>query len=316
MDEHGGNIYKFGKDIIDFSASINPLGLSKGIKKALRDNLDKIIHYPDPDSNDLVKSIARYWKIKEENILPGNGSSELIYLIIHTFRPRKVFIPFPTFSEYEKAARAIKYVRGRSLHISFICNPNNPTGDLVKVPEFKGLRIIDETFMDFLPDEDKYTMIWRATKSRKIIVLRTFTKFFAIPGLRLGYLAGHKDMIMMLKQHLPPWNINSLAQIAGVVLKDKKYIEKTREVVQRERRFLFERISRISTLKPYPSVTNFILVKTDGLSSKTLKKKLIQKGILIRDCSNFRGLDNRYFRIAVRSHKENKKLIDALESIL
>lgn len=316
MDEHGGNIYRYGKDIIDFSANINPLGLNKGIKKALRNSLNGITHYPDPDSRDLLKSIARYWKIKEENILLGNGSSELIYLVMNTFRPRKVFIPFPAFSEYERAAKTIKDVRGRSLHILFICNPNNPTGSLVRIPARRGgigLRVIDETFMDFVPDEDKHTMIWKAAKSRGIIVLRTFTKFFAIPGLRLGYLVAHRDLVKIMKGHQVPWNINSLSQAAGIMLRDKEYIKKTRSFVKREREFLFKELSGIEGFKPFPSVTNFILVKIDGITSTILKERLIRKGILIRDCSNFRGLNNKFIRVAVRKRSENIRLIEALK---
>lgn len=307
MDRHGGNIYRYDKDIIDFSANINPLGLSKKIRQL---DLERILHYPDPESKDLIRRIAKYWNIKEENILLGNGSTELIYLIMHTFRPRRVSIPVPAFSEYERAAMTIKDVRGRSSNILFICNPNNPTGGLVKIPLFKGLMVVDEAFMDFVPDEERHTMIRKAVKNKNIIVLRTFTKFFAIPGLRLGYLVAHKDLIKQLKRNQPPWNINALAQTAGAVLGDKEYIEKTRGLIERERRFLLREISRIDGLKPIPSVTNFILVKVDSAAS--LKKKLIKKGILVRDCSNFKGLGNGFIRVAVRKRSENKRLIEAL----
>ena len=340
--EHGGNIYevkrRYKREVIDFSANINPLGLPKKVKTRLWKNLQYILHYPDIKAESLIKRIAKYWSIKEENILVGNGSVDLLYLLIYTFKPRKVCILFPTFSEYERASRCVEAevnflklqedkgfkfqgLKSTNAEVLFLCNPNNPTGNLIfedrdfieKLPI--ELVIIDEAFMDFLPDEKKYTLIWKAQKS-KIVVLRTFTKFFALPGLRLGYLVAQKDTIDKLKKKQVPWCVNSFAQLLGAsILDEEGYIEKTRQFIERERSFLFTELTKIRELKPYPSVANFLLIKIEKkkLTSSLLKRKLIQEGILIRDCSNFRGLNNKFIRIAVRRHTENLKLIEALK---
>lgn len=342
---HGGNIYefekKYGEGIIDFSANINPLGLPVSLKNKFIQNYKYILCYPDPKGKALVDQIANYWEINEENILLGNGSCELIYLIIHTFMPKKVLIPVPTFTEYERATNSIKakvqflqlkeqdafrlnISNSQTSDIIFICNPNNPTGNLLLKDKdldnsLSKLIVVDEAFMDFLPDEKRYAFIKKATEDKRIIVLRSFTKFFALAGLRLGYIVAHKQIIQDLKSHQPPWSINSLAQILGkIILEDKEYIRASRQFIERERNFLFNAITKIKGLMPYPTVTNFLLVKIKDkdITSSGLAKRLIQRGILIRDCSNFRGLNYKFIRVAVRSHQENLKLIKALnESI-
>lgn len=341
---HGGNIYglkeKSSREIIDFSASINPLGLPFQIKQAVSANFKRILHYPDPEAKGLTRKIAEYWKIETENILVGNGSVELIYLIVSCFRPGTTLIPVPTFSEYERAARMvkseIKFLRLKEsedfcLDVSridrtdmlFLCNPNNPTGNLLfkarviagKLPA--NLVVNDEAFMDFLPDQQEQTLIPQAVKSKKIVVLRTLTKFFALPGLRIGYLVAHKEIIRRLKKCQPPWNVNALAQLAGErMLPDQDYSKKTYELIEKERSFLLQRIERMAGLKAHPSRANFILVKIENkkLTSARLVKKLLRQGILVRDCANFRGLGNKFIRVAVRTHKENLKLIAALNS--
>ncbi|MEW6687235.1 MAG: threonine-phosphate decarboxylase CobD [Candidatus Edwardsbacteria bacterium] len=341
---HGGNIYeikrRYKKEVIDFSANINPLGLTEDIRREFIKCYKLILHYPDPEAEDLIRQIAGHWGIDEENILIGNGSTELIYLIAQAFKPEKTLIPVPTFSEYERAVKSVgskigflklKEVNSFTLNItnsdkadiSFISNPNNPTGNLlIKDKKFilnSKLNVIDEAFMDFLLDETRHTFIPEAVKDKKFIVLRSFTKFYALPGLRIGYLVAHKDLIRRLKQIQPPWSVNSIAQyLAQMLLNNSDYIQKTRNLINKEKEFLFNELARIKGLKPYPSVANFLFVKivNSQIDSSILTDKLIQKEILIRDCSNFRGLNGRYFRVAVRSHKENIKLINALREIL
>lgn len=340
--EHGGNIYqmekKYGRALLDFSANINPMGLPAKIKNRLYGNFQSILHYPDVAAERITDKIAEYWQIKKQNVLVGNGSVDLIYLLLHAFQPKGVLIPSPAFSEYERAARCVgskvnflKLSESKNFQFQglnsldadalFLCNPNNPTGNLV----FKNRRlienlsaklvIIDEAFMDFLPDEEKYTLVWKAQANKKITVLRTFTKFFALPGLRIGYLVAHRDIVNKLKQKQIPWNVNSFAQLAAeLILGDREYIEETRQTIEKERAFLFTEITGIKKLRPYPSVANFLLVKINHakLTSSLLKMRLIQKRILVRDCVNFRGLGNKFIRIAVRSRNENLRLIEAL----
>ncbi|NQT07242.1 MAG: threonine-phosphate decarboxylase [Candidatus Omnitrophica bacterium] len=339
---HGGNIYEIEqrckRSIIDFSANINPLGLPPAVEKSIFKNLDKILHYPDLNATSITRKIAKHWGISSNNILLGNGSAELIYLIVTATRPKTTLIPVPTFSEYERAARNVKsrieFLRlkegdGFKLDLSclnrtdltFICNPNNPTGNLVLGDRLKVRRplVIDEAFMDFLPNQRDYTLIREAARSKKIFVLRTFTKFFALPGLRLGYLITHKDNVERLRRFMLPWNTNSLAQIASEsILKDRPYIKKTYQLIERERGFLFEQLNKTGGLKPYPAVANFILIKIErnGITSRSLKDALIKRGVLIRDCSNFRNLNNKYIRVAVRLRNENLKLLEALKTSL
>ena len=341
---HGGDVYtvknKSGKEIIDFSANINPLGLPPGVKKTIRANFDKLLHYPDPDAQNVTQVIAKYWGINENNILVGNGSVELIYLIMSAFTPKTALIPAPTFSEYERAARGtrskIRFVElkekknfqlqklNNTADIIFLCNPNNPTGNLFHPPALLrkakqgGRLVVDEAFMDFLPDEKEHTLIEEACGNKQVIVLRTFTKFFALPGLRIGYLIAHQEVITKLRQYRIPWSVNAFAQLAAeVVLGDKKYIKKTRQCIEKERKYLFAEIGGIRQLNPYPSVTNFLLIKIKDktISSSYLRKRLISKGILIRDCANFRGLNNKFIRVAIRGHTENLKLINALKAV-
>jgi len=371
---HGGNIYEVKqRPVLDFSANINPLGIPPRIKKLLSRQLKDLIHYPDPKAHRLVTALARYWKVnpvrelrsftplemaprnagfltglksaafsngvKEENVLVGNGSTELIYLILNAFRPDKVILPVPSFTEYERAARVsgsqvrfiqmlesegfcLNFERINNCDMFFICNPNNPTGNLI-VSNRADIRnipvkriVIDEAFMDFVPDERKRTFIPEAVCSKKIIVLRTLTKFFALPGLRIGYLIAHRDIIRILKKYQMPWSVNVLAQAAAQqCLNEKAFILRSKQLIAKERAFLYQRLDRIKGLKPYPSAANFLLVKIKDKrhTSARLKEQMLKKGILIRDCADFRALDKQFLRVAVRAHQENMQLARALE---
>lgn len=341
--QHGGNIYEIEAEkrssILDFSANINPLGIPARVKKLLTSQLKDIIHYPDSQARCLVSALARYWKIKEENILIGNGSTELIYLILSVLVPDNITLPVPSFTEYERAAR-ISNSRLKFIYLLededfrfnphclkksdaiFICNPNNPTGNLMisnrtdieDIPVNK--IIIDEAFMDFVPEESMHTFIHQATKSRKLIVIRTLTKLFALPGLRIGYLVAHRNIIRTLKKYQIPWSVNVLAQIAATqCLSELAFMKCSRQFIKKERSFLYERIGQIKGLKPYLSVANFLLGKIENkyISSSGLKERLLKKGILIRDCANFRGLNKQFIRVAIRTHKENMRLVQELE---
>ncbi len=344
--QHGGNIYEIKRreqsSVLDFSANINPLGIPSRINKLLNRQLKNLVHYPDTKAHRLVAALARYCKVKAENVLVGNGSTELIYLILNAFQPDKVILPVPSFTEYERAARIeasqVRFIHmleseGFSLnfdHINncdmfFICNPNNPTGNLIvsnraDIKNIPAKRIvIDEAFMDFVPDERIYTFIPQAVHSKKITVLRTLTKFFALPGLRVGYLIAHRDIIRILKEHQMPWSVNVLAQVAAEqCLSEDAFIKHSKQLIAKERTFLYGQLSRIRGLKPYLSVANFLLVKIKDkrLTSSYLKERLLKKSILIRDCANFRGLNNKYFRVAVRLRAENVKLLAALRQIV
>ncbi len=351
-NNHGGNIYEAAKkyglkenEIIDFSSNINPLGISKKALKGLRDNLKHIVRYPDSNSTRLREAIGGYHSINPENILVGNGATALIHRIPRIIRPKRVLIPVPTFSEYESACRAsgakIKYIRLEeadgfrideeklircldNTDLLFLCNPNNPTGQLLprkgvlkivdKAEKKAVIVVLDEVFIDYAERE---SLIKETVRKKNLIVLRAFTKFFAMPGLRLGYLAANSDIINMLKEEMGTWPVNSLAQIAGeITLKDRNYIQKSIRYIERERGHLIKGISEINRLMPFPSPTNFILIKIkkDGLDVPMLYDILAKRGILIRDCTNF-GVGDKFFRIAVRKKEENKRLLGELKRI-
>jgi len=351
-NKHGGNIYEAAKryglkedEILDFSSNINPLGISKKALKGLRDNLKNIVRYPDSNSLRLREAIGRYHSINPENILVNNGATALIHHIPRVLRPKRVLIPVPTFSEYASACKAsgakIKYIRLEeadgfrineteiikcldNVQLMFLCNPNNPTGQLLprkgvlkiaEEAEKKGITVVlDEVFIDYAERE---SLIKEAVRKKNLIVLRAFTKFFAMPGLRLGYLSANSALIKRLKEVMGSWPVNNLAQIAGeITLKDRNYIQKSIRYIEKERGHLIKGISEIDGLMPFPSSTNFILIKIkkDRLNVPMLYDILAKRGILIRDCTNF-GVGDKFFRIAVRKKEENKRLIGEMRKI-
>ncbi|MEW6416720.1 MAG: threonine-phosphate decarboxylase CobD [Nitrospirota bacterium] len=362
--EHGGNIYRFAEElkiqerkIIDFSSSVNPLGVSKKVKAEIRKHLKYLHNYPDPETKRLRKRLAQYHGIDPETILCGNGSTELIYLIVKTLKPQRVLIPAPTFSEYERACKTSYELRVMSyelkrennfeikpeefisamkgdinselrtqnseLHcdIAFLCNPNNPTGSLLTredvkriadaAKELKCYLIVDEAFIDFSPEE---TVINEVQNNPCLIVLRSMTPFYALSGLRIGYGVFPLHLIRLLKEHKEPWTVNSLAQRAAVVaLKDKVYRKETIRLINEEKRFLERSFNKIG-IEFFHSDTNFYLLKIS--TANEICQQLKRKGILVRDCSNFRGLDSTYLRIAVKLHRGNSILIKELTAIL
>jgi len=351
---HGGNLEKamerYGislNEIIDFSANINPLGISPKIKEVLVKSIDQLSHYPDPECKEAKKEISGYFKIDYENILLGNGSTELIYLIVQTLKPKKVLIPVPTFCEYERALNSnnvsINFYKLKEkqeflvsideiipqlagIDLVFLCNPNNPTGTflhreeiLILVKEIQRRKIflvLDEAFIDLYEEE---SFIKDVKNYDHLIVLRSLTKFYGLPGLRIGFGVSSPKLIKKLETQKIPWSVNSLAQIAvREVLRDEKYISKSRSFLLKEKKFLYRELSNIKGLKAYKPSANFIFIKLlKNISSEILQNHLGRKGILIRNCSNFRGLEKGSFiRVAVRNRKENIKLLKELKKVL
>lgn len=354
-NEHGGNIYRFIEetnykleDIIDFSASINPLGLPEGVKKEIMESIKYLCYYPDSDSKRLKEEVARHLQIEPKYILCGNGSTELIYLTVRALKPKRILIPIPTFSEYERACNlnnglhVVSYglkkeknfdldpedlisiltthYPSQPFDMVFLCNPNNPTGrlikkeDLLKIAEVaQDLRcylFVDEAFIDFVPEE---SIAKEVINNPYLIVLRSMTKFYALSGLRIGYAVYHDSIINIIKAHKEPWTMNILAQRAGVAaLKDIEYKEQTFKVIEIGKKNLEEgfRSLRINYL---PTSTNFYLIRHK--SAQEIIAFLKSKGIMIRDCSNFKGLDSTYMRVAIRSEEQNKKLLKELTEI-
>lgn len=343
---HGGNCLK--RKIIDFSVNINPLGLPESVEDIISKNTDAALRYPEPSSERLKRKLATVHGAGPENIAVGNGSTEFIHLIPRALRIKKALIATPTFSEYEFALKSNDSIRAffntseqdnfriDCIEIAeflprsgafFLCNPNNPTGSLLPSDEvFHLLRlcrkrgatlILDEAFIEFVKESGGAAVVSEAVKTESLVILRSLTKFFAMPGLRLGYAIGHKKIIEKITGLQYPWNVNRLAQLAGEkALADKDYMNRTWAFVAKEREHMLESLNNIKELKAYPSSANFILCKLQNASirsSKELTRRLLRKGIYIRDCSNFRGLDDRFFRVAVRKRDDNNQLIKCIE---
>ncbi|MEW6189053.1 MAG: threonine-phosphate decarboxylase CobD [Actinomycetota bacterium] len=354
---HGGNRLEVAwahghplDQLIDFSANINPFGPPPSVFESIRENLSEVAHYPDHESRGLKKALAEYLSVKPSSIILGNGSVELIYLLTSYFRPRFALIPAPTFCEYELA---IKAVGGGVIHIRlkkeegftipteeilealprvqmvFLCNPNNPTGnllageDLLKIleraDELKVVLILDEAYMDFVEKRERFSLNREAEKRDNIFVLGSLTKFFALAGLRVGYAIANPKYVEELNSIKNPWNINCFAQVAGVsALRDIEFMRQSRIKIRENRHHLFMALSDMKGLKPYPSQANFILVEIEhrDWDSKRLQNELARRCLLIRDCESFRGLSRGFIRLAIRTREENEKLIDALKEIL
>jgi len=266
----------------------------------------------------------------------------MIYLYMKAMKKDKVFIPVPTFSEYERIARmnslAIEYLFTKDFSIDverlvkeispesilIICNPNNPTGTLISIDSIEylleklsGLEIslmIDEAFIEFTEDYPESSAVRFINSYPNLFIVRCFTKFFGIPGLRLGYGVGGEETVNKMKEFALPWSVNILADISGrYVLKNMSFMEETRRVITLEREFLLRELSNIKWIYPYPGKANFILARL-SIDTEELENFLLQRGILIRNCRNFKGLDKSYIRIAVKDHSSNVKLVEALKS--
>jgi len=310
----------------------------------LKKNLEDIQNYPDFRSSVLISSLKKYTCLQKSNLLVGNGAIEIIYNFCFALlsNKTKVLIPVPTFQEYETAAKLnnskISYFKTMNLSENidsfisqiprngcvFICNPNNPTGKLLSkkqlltiiktAKKLSSIVFVDECFIELVPESNE-SVISYVKKYDNLLVLRSLTKSFGLPGIRIGYAAASKQMIEILQKIKIPWSVNSLAQnAANIALKNKSHLTKSKLVIKKECKYLKNKIADLDGFKCHDSSTNFILIKTKYDSTK-LQQKLLKHKILIRDCKNFRGLNNHYIRIAIKSHKDNLKLVRALERI-
>jgi threonine-phosphate decarboxylase len=336
------------ESILDFSSSVNPLGPSKKALEAAKKAFSMIAAYPDSNSTELRQVIAGHFGgITKENIVVGNGSTELMYLFAETFlkKGETALIPSPTFGEYEsavtKTGETSKFLRiGKSFKVEadaferelagakivFLCNPNNPTSMLIPQETLTGiienalkqntLVFLDEDFLEFVENERDLTLIGKIAKYPNLFILRSFTKIFGLTGLRVGYGIASEEIIKVLSCAKIPWNVNCLAQAAAVAaLKDEEHLRVTREIIKKEKGWLQAELGKFRSFKFSPPDANFFFIDIhkSGLNAAELKNKLLKQGILIRDCTSFRGIDEFYVRIAVKTHTENERLIDALK---
>jgi threonine-phosphate decarboxylase len=349
--EHGGRVFAAARslgiapaEILDFSASINPLGPAPGVREAFCGSFDRVGHYPDREMTELRESLGLRHSLPAEQIVPGNGSTELIYLIPRLLAPRRALIIAPAFSEYAGALRrdrvpfdhlvlspqdcfalsldriAVELSKGYDL--LFLANPGNPTGRAYTDTEATKLAdicraagtflVLDEAFVDFCEEN---SVVRLAAERDDLLVLRSMTKFFAIPGIRVGYAVASEETSRRLRSIQEPWSVSTPAQeVAVASLADPDYPRRTLEYVARERESLFAGIAALPLLRPFPSSANYLLIEIpSGTDASSLAEVLLQEErILIRDCSNFAGLDSRFFRVAVRTSDENSRLLSAL----
>ncbi len=354
---HGGDIEKVSKlynldqeEILDFSANVNFLGPPPGLKKELFNKFTDITQYPEPGSRTFKNKLAQYLNLDADRLIITSGAVALIYLLVKVLTPKKTMILVPSFSEYEFAAKNygsdIKYItlkkeedfkiniqqiitNLKNIDLLFLCNPNNPTGvltsnqDIEKILNYAEKNdvkvVVDEAFIDFVDKEEKYSVINQIESYSGLFILRSMTKFYAIPGLRLGYGIGEPEIINEMEKNSDPWNVNTMAQLTGkYVLSRKKYQQKTKEVNKSERKYLYQQLKKIPELKPYQPSANFIFIdisKTQFTAAE-LTDILAKKAILIRNCNSYHSLGEDYIRIAVKNREENNILLNRLISVL
>ncbi|MCL4491433.1 MAG: threonine-phosphate decarboxylase CobD [Nitrospirae bacterium] len=360
-EAHGGNLYRLAEklgvdegEILDFSASINPLGVPKSVVSEIRDTVKYLCNYPDPDTKQLRLWIAKDLIINPQSIICGNGSTELIYLVARALKPERVLIPAPTFSEYERAVYSRKKIihfplyekdgfaldpgefisamaggvspasykssLTTSIDMAFICNPNNPTGsllkreDLLKIAEaaksLKCYLVVDEAFIDFTPED---SIVREVENNPYLVVLRSLTKFYALSGLRIGYGVIPLTLLDIIKEHREPWTVNTLAQTAGIAaLNDSAYRDETFKVIRNEKKTLEDGF-RLLGIDYFPSAVNYYLIKLNN--AQEMVAALRNRGIMVRDCSNFKGLDETFIRVAVKANKDNMRLLQELANL-
>lgn len=356
---HGGDIWGFSRkynipleEVLEFSGPINFMGPPPKAVEAVKQNARLIKFYPDPNPVEFKSAIARYVgnNVKTENILLGNGSIELIYMITELLsKPFKAVIPVPSFSEYEKAAlrlggeiQFVKLPQNFSLEmdkikasvttdtkIMCICNPHSPSGtlyskgeviELVDFCQKKNIIFsIDENYIEFAEAGEVNTVAGMVKEYENLFVIRSVTKFYGMAGLRFGYAVAAEPLIEKLETVRQPWSINALASIATLAaFSDTEFIENTKQTIKKERANLSKKLGEIEGLQVYPSTTNFLLVKIKNrkINSTKLKELLAKEHILIRDCCTFVGLDDSYVRVTVRSAKDNQRLVDTIKKVL
>ncbi|MBI3332620.1 MAG: threonine-phosphate decarboxylase [Candidatus Omnitrophica bacterium] len=340
MGTHGGNLWPllkegtFGLDeILDFSADLNPLGPPPDLGVLIQEAQGQIAWYPEPTYEEFREAAGRLHRADPAAILPGNGTADLIHLISRWRAGEDAAVAAPTFTEYERAVlanggRITPLDRARLL---FLCNPNNPTGtvqpreELLKVAEACERRgaflVVDEAYMDLVEDPLRYSMIRDLARFSRLIVLRSMTKSFAIPGLRVGYLAASPGIVAGLRDLQPPWPMNGLAASVGARLLERgePFLAQTRQALKRFRDSLREDLAGLGGIRPSPSSANFFLCRLEdpGWSNRRLADQLKERGILIRSCDDFTGLEpGRFIRVAVRRREENERLVGALREIL
>jgi len=339
--DHGGDIYGSTNVTLDFSVNTHPLGMPEGVKRALAAHISDYVRYPDPHCRELTAALAAHHRVTEDMILCGNGAADLIFRICAALKPRHVLVTAPSFSEYERAVALfggdIRELRleeqeGFSLterildaltpdvDMLFLCNPNNPTGRLIDSMllrrvvdrcEQNGIHLVlDECFIEFTDGE---SMISLLESHPHLMILRAFTKLYAMAGLRLGYLlSANTALLTEVSSFAQTWSVSVPAQIAGLAaLAETGWAEKTKQLIREERAYLAHALASLG-LRVLPCDANFLLIK----SKLPLYEPLLERGILVRDCANFSGLNEHYIRVGLKTRDKNEILLSAISEVL
>lgn len=352
---HGSDLEKIEEiygikkeEIVSFSANVNPLGVSPLLRSALSEKIDAITTYPDREYTSLRKCIAAYCGTEYENVIVGNGSTELISLFIQIEHPKKALVIGPTYSEYEReialgGGTTLYYPLkesdnfklnvedflthlNESIDLLVICNPNNPSSSSIRRGEMRHILdackqhdiyvMVDETYVEFADDMEEISAVPLTNYYNNIVILRGTSKFFAAPGLRLGYaVTGNRDLIEAINTRKNPWTINSLAVVAGeTMFRDREYIEQTKRLISSERARIFDLLKKNPDFKVYEPSGNFMLVRIlkENVTSQDLFDRAIREKMMIRDCSTFPFLDNKYVRFCIMKREDNDRLLDCL----
>lgn len=347
---HGGNIYddhfkelaEAGK-LLDFSANINPLGMPKRVREAIVQSLADAVHYPDPRCRKLRRRLALEYGLSEECFLCGNGGADLIYRLAYALRPKRALLTAPTFAEYEEALKQtgseslfyrmqedleIRYdileQMDESVDVLFLCNPNNPTGLLIppdllraileKAVSCRTLLVLDECFLDFTGQEER-SLVSYIEETEFLFILKSFTKMYAMPGIRLGYgISGNRALLERMEAAGQCWGVSVPASEAGIAALDEKgYKERAVGLIREERAYLKEKLKALG-MQVYDGQADYLFFRAPGIFD--LYERLLPAGILIRRCGNYRGLDKTCYRVAVKCHEDNEKLVKALTNAL
>lgn len=337
-------------EIVDMSANINPLGPPERIRQVIQDQLSEIQHLPEPDAGSMVRGFARYHDIDPDTVIAGNGTTWFIYILPLALQARHVLILGPTYSDYADACRmhgiepdfciaepdaffvpepAGISDRAARADLVFICNPNNPTGVLVD-PAFittllekhpRTCFVVDESYLPFVDDSDSRSLIRAGTRYPNLVVLSSMSKIFAIPGLRTGFLSGARDVIEKVGSYSQPWNVNALAQAVIRDIYDHPeqilpFYEKTRAFIAQEKQWFLENGGNLAGLEPVPGHTGFVLARLGSHTAPRVCREVGKDRILIRDCSNFHGLGQRFVRFSLKDRESNRKLAASLRKAL
>lgn len=353
MDLHGGNIYRYkreGKELLDYSSNINPFGLPEKFIQALSKNIHILEKYPDPEYIALRQKIAEQEQLGIEQVIVGNGATEILFLYAKALAPKKALLVAPCFAEYTRALKSVdcevsyfaleekeeefafsmegfrQKIEEEEFDLFVLCNPNNPTANFLSLKEIEEINFcleekkihffIDEAFLDFLDEHSLKTAM--LLRKKNIFVLRAMTKFFAVPGLRLGYgLSFDSAFLEKMWQYKEPWSVNQIAAFAGCMFgEEKEYIEKTKKWIKEEKKYFYQELRKIKGIKAFRADCNFILCKLLFQKAEEFQKQMIEKGILVRNATNFPCLNGEYIRFAIKDRQKNQQVLEAIRQVI